>query len=96
MVEQCNQKFIYENGKTTGPNFIIAKSEDSEEVIFLIFTREKTTKGPSSMKEVVHIERAKEIIAGIHRPGGNAFLWGYISSRTPSISDTPLTATRKL
>ena len=22
------------------------------------------------MKEVVHIERAKEIIAGIHRPGG--------------------------
>ena len=56
MVEQCNQKFIYENGKTTGPNFIIAKSEDSEEVIF---RREKTTKGPSSMKEVVHIERAK-------------------------------------
>ena len=71
MVEQCNQKFIYENGKTTGPKFIIAKSEDSEEVIF---RREKTTKGPSSMKEVVHIERAKEIIAGIHRPGGRECL----------------------
>ena len=74
MVEQCNQKCIYENGKTTGQNFIIAKSEDSEEVIFLILTREKTTKGPSSMKEVVHIERTKEIIAGIHRPGGRECL----------------------
>ena len=74
MVEQCNQKCIYENCKTTGPNFIIAKSEDSEEVIFLILTREKTTKGPSSMEEVVHIERAKEIIAGIHRPRGQEYL----------------------
>ena len=56
------------------PNFIIAMNEDNEEAIFRIVARDKTTKVPSSMKEVVHIERAKEIIAGIHRPGGQECL----------------------
>ena len=32
--EQCNRKFIYNNGKTTDPNFISAMNEDNEEAIF--------------------------------------------------------------
>ena len=64
---KSNRKYLFESGKTSLPNIVLRNNENDKRTLFRVINRNKAGE-PTNLKEVVHIEKAREIIQSMHRP----------------------------
>ena len=64
---KANRKYLFESGKTSLPNFVLCNNGSDERTLYRVMNRNRAGE-PTKLKEVVHIEKASEIIESMHKP----------------------------